>query len=135
MDQLNEAIDSVISQKLRFTQASCKYNIPKGTLYDNILGKSNRMEVLSRSGLNDGDDIVILDFCCDHSHSPYNRRTRKSLPQIMDFVYRLDNCNHHAFDSSKKFAFRWWWAFCKKYSIVSLHYDYVNTHSKVPQLK
>ena len=37
--QLQEAIESVITQKLRFTQASSRYGIPKGTLYDNILGE------------------------------------------------------------------------------------------------
>lgn len=122
-DQLREAIESVVTQKMRFTQASIKYNIPKGTLYDNILGKSNRMDVLAKSGLNAIDENVIVEFCCDLSTSPYNRRTRKPLSEILKFVLKLDNCNHQLFDSSGKFAYRWWWAFCKKYSIVSLHYD------------
>lgn len=122
-DQLREAIESVVTQKMRFTQASMKYNIPKGTLYDNILGKSNRMEVLVKSGLNTNDENVVLEFCCDLSASPYNRRTRKPLSEILQFVYRLESCNHQVFDESNRFAFRWWWAFCKKYSIVSLHYD------------
>lgn len=121
--QLREAIDSVVTQKMRFTQASMKYNIPKGTLYDNILGKSNRMEVLAKSGLNAIDENAVLEFCCDLSASPYNRRTRKPLSEILQFVYRLDNCNHEIFDESGRFAYRWWWAFCKKYSIVSLYYD------------
>lgn len=108
---------------MRFTQASTKYNIPKGTLYDNILGKSNRMEVLAKSGLNAHDENTILEYCCDLSASPYNRRTRKPLSEILQFVYRLANCNHQVFDESGRFAYRWWWAFCKKYSIVSLHYD------------
>lgn len=122
-DQLREAIESVVTQKMRFTQASMKYNIPKGTLYDNILGKSNRMEVLAKSGLNAHDENTILEFCCDLSASPYNRRTRKPLSEILQFVYRLENCNHQVFDENGRFAYRWWWAFCKKYSIVSLHYD------------
>lgn len=108
---------------MRFTQASVLYNIPKGTLYDNILGKSNRMDVLERSGLNATDENVVLEFCCDLSKSPYNRRTRKPLSEILEFVFQLENCNRSAFDESGKFAYRWWWAFCKKYSVVSLHYD------------
>lgn len=108
---------------MRFTQASIKYNIPKGTLYDNILGKSNRMEVLAKSGLKNFDENAVLEFCCDLSASPYNRRTRKPLSEILQFVYRLENCNHQVFDENGRFAYRWWWAFCKKYSIVSLHYD------------
>lgn len=122
-DQLREAIESVVTQKMRFTQASMKYNIPKGTLYDNILGKANRMEVLAKSGLNASDENCVLEFCCDLSASPYNRRTRKPLFEILQFVYRLENCNHQVFDEGGRFAYRWWWAFCKKYSIVSLHYD------------
>lgn len=122
-DQLREAIESVVRQKMRFTQASMKYNIPKGTLYDNILGKSNRMEVLAKSGLNANDENAILEFCCDLSASPYNRRTRKPLSEILNFVHRLANCNRQVFDEGGRFAYRWWWAFCKKYSIVSLHYD------------
>ncbi|XP_031629991.1 zinc finger protein 131-like [Contarinia nasturtii] len=122
-DQLREAIESVVTQKMRFTQASMKYNIPKGTLYDNILGKSNRMEVLAKSGLNANDENTVLEYCCDLSASPYNRRTRKPLSEILQFVYRLGNCNHQVFDENNRFAYRWWWAFCKKYSIVSLHYD------------
>lgn len=121
--QLREAISSVVTQKMRFTQASLRYNIPKGTLYDNILGKSNRMDVLEKSGLDGNDENLVLEFCCDLSVSPYNRRTRKPLPDILDFVFRIKNCNRNVFDDNGRFAFRWWWAFCKKYSIASMHYD------------
>lgn len=121
--QLREAISSVVTQKMRFTQASLRYNIPKGTLYDNILGKSNRMDVLEKSGLDSNDENSVLEFCCDLSVSPYNRRTRKPLHDILQFVFGKANCNRAVFDESGKFAFRWWWAFCKKYSIASMHYD------------
>lgn len=116
----------MITQKLRFTQASSRYNIPKGTLYDNILGKANRMLVLEESGLNNKAEMAVLDFCCDVSVSPYNRRTKKPLAQILAFVQQLSNNLSETGKSrvkfSGKFGFRWWWAFCKKYSIVSLHY-------------
>lgn len=129
-DQLKEAIASVVTQKMRFTQASTIYNIPKGTLYDNILGKSNRMEVLERSGLTAIDENAVLSFCCDLSVSPYNRRTRKPLFEVLQFIFQLPNCKREVFDDSGKFAYRWWWAFCKKHSVVSLHYDNnANVHS------
>lgn len=129
--QLREAIAAVISQRLRFTQASSRYNIPKGTLYDNILGKSNRMLVLEESGLDTTAEKAVLEFCCDVSVSPYNRRTKKPLATILDFVQQLSNNTLTTAGAGKgnrikfngKFGFRWWWAFCKKYSIVSLHYD------------
>lgn len=108
---------------MRFTQASALYNIPKGTLYDKILGKANRMKVLDRAGLDTADENAVLGFCCDLTLSPYNRRTRKPLTEILEFVFKLKTCNHTAFNENDKFPYRWWWAFCKKYSIVSLHYD------------
>lgn len=108
---------------MRFTQASALYNIPKGTLYDRILGKSNRMRALDKAGLDAADESEVLGFCCDLSLSPYNRRTRKPLSEILEFVYKLKSCNHQAFHENEKFPYRWWWAFCKKYSIVSLHYN------------
>ncbi|XP_037035009.1 protein jim lovell-like [Bradysia coprophila] len=117
--QLRDAINSVVTQELRFTQASIQYNIPKGTLYDNILGKSNRMQILDEAGLNEEDEMTILEFCCDISTSPYNRRTKKPLSKIME--YMLDSMNLK-FPHDTRFGFRWWWAFCKKYSISSLYY-------------
>ncbi|XP_059614471.1 protein bric-a-brac 2-like isoform X2 [Phlebotomus argentipes] len=119
--QLKDAISAVVTQKMRFTQASVRYNIPKGTLYDNILGKSNRMQVLEEAGLDGTEENAVLEFCCDVSVSPYNRRTKKSLASILEFVQKLKM--EHSFQFSGKSGFRWWWAFCKKYSIVSLHYD------------
>lgn len=117
--QLRDAINSVVTQELRFTQASIQYNIPKGTLYDNILGKSNRMQILDEAGLNEEDEMTILEFCCDIATSPYNRRTKKPLSKIMEFM--LDSMNLK-FPNDTRFGFRWWWAFCKKYSISSLYY-------------
>ncbi|EDS35886.1 conserved hypothetical protein, partial [Culex quinquefasciatus] len=83
--QLQEAIAAVVTQRLRFTQASAKYNIPKGTLYDNILGKSHRMAVLQELPLEPAEEAAVLDFCCDTSISPYNKRTKKSLKSILEF--------------------------------------------------
>ena len=49
--QLKEAITCILTQQLRFTQASSKFKIPKGTLYDNILGKTKRSRMLEEVGL------------------------------------------------------------------------------------
>merc|ERR1719278_1322879 len=87
--QLQEAVESVITQKLRFTQASAKYGIPKGTLYDNILGKSKRMLVLEQVGLTENQEMSVLEFCCEISSMPYNRRTSRSLRDIREFITML----------------------------------------------
>lgn len=122
-DQLKEAINAVVTQKMRFTQASAKYGIPKGTLYDNILGKSKRMAVLEEAGLNTAEEAAVLEFCCDVSISPYNRRTKKSLNIVLDFVEKLRRIRDPEFMFTGLSGFRWWWAFCKKHSIVSLYYE------------
>lgn len=123
--QLQEAIAAVVTQRLRFTQASAKYNIPKGTLYDNILGKSHRMAVLQELPLNPAEEAAVLDFCCDTSISPYNKRTKKSLKSILEFLARFDTfrAREDKFGFGGKGGFRWWWAFCRKHSIVSLYFE------------
>lgn len=122
--QLRDAINSVVTQELRFTQASIQYNIPKGTLYDNILGKSNRMQILDEAGLTEDDEMTILEFCCDISTSPYNRRTKKPLSKILEYMLESMSLK---FPQDTRFGFRWWWAFCKKYSISSLYYGNNNS--------
>jgi hypothetical protein len=121
--QLKEAIQAVVTQKMRFTQASTKYGIPKGTLYDNILGKSKRMMVLDEAGLTTDEETAVLEFCCEISISPFNRRTKKSLRAILDFVEELRRERDPDFAFQGLSGFRWWWAFCKKHSIVSLYFD------------
>ncbi|KAI4485599.1 hypothetical protein M0802_012688, partial [Mischocyttarus mexicanus] len=120
---LQEAIEAVVTQKMRFTQASTKYGIPKGTLYDNILGKSKRMMVLEEAGLNSNEETAVLEFCCDISISPYNRRTKKSLNVILNFVEKLRRKRDPTFTFNGLIGYRWWWAFCKKHSIVSLYFN------------
>jgi len=122
--QLQEAIESVITQKLRFTQASAKYGIPKGTLYDNILGKSKRMLVLEQVGLTETQEMSVLEFCCEISSMPYNRRTSRSLRDIREFITMLKTKEGKAeFTMSMRQGFKWWWAFTKKHSIISLYYE------------
>eukprot|EP00094_Tigriopus_californicus_P011550 TCALIF_11155-PA protein Name:"Protein of unknown function" AED:0.25 eAED:0.25 QI:0/-1/0/1/-1/1/1/0/229 len=118
---------------MRFTQASTRYGIPKGTLYDNILGKSKRMKALEEISLSHDQEILILEFCCEISLMPYNRRTSRSLRSIVSFVEKMINdsvtigeVHDPPFKFSLRKGFRWWWAFCKKYSIISLYFD--NTH-------
>ena len=76
--QMFQAIDCVIRQQLRFTQASLRFGIPKGTLYDNILGKASRMRVLQQVGLSPAQEMEVLEFCCQVSAMPYNRRIELS---------------------------------------------------------
>merc|ERR1711997_759027 len=122
--QLQEAIESVITQKLRFTQASAKYGIPKGTLYDNILGKSKRMLVLEQVGLTEAQEMSVLEFCCEISNMPYNRRTSKSLTDIRQFITELKlKEGKSEFSLSTRQGFKWWWAFTKKHNIISLYYQ------------
>ena len=124
-EQLQEAIFSVITQRMRFTQASSRYCIPKGTLYDNILGKSKRMKSLEDVGLTSTQELAVLEYCCEISSMPYNRRTSRSLRSILHFVQKLkaESNPDEKLQLSVRKGFKWWWAFCKKYSIISLYFD------------
>ena len=129
-EQLQEAIFSVITQRMRFTQASSRYGIPKGTLYDNILGKSKRMKSLEEVGLTSTQELAVLEHCCEISSMPYNRRTSRSLRSILLFVQKLksESSPNETFHLSVRKGFKWWWAFCKKYSIISLYFDNSNNN-------
>ena len=125
--QLQDAIESVITQRLRFTQASARYGIPKGTLYDNILGKSKRMQVLDQVGLTDSQEMSVLEFCCEISNMPYNRRTSRSLRDIIQFITKLKQQEEKSeFSLTTRQGFKWWWAFTKKHNIISLYYQETN---------
>ncbi|KAG8223886.1 hypothetical protein J437_LFUL004722 [Ladona fulva] len=108
---------------MRFTQASARFGIPKGTLYDNILGKSKRMMVLEEAGLTSDEEKAVLEYCCQTSILPYNRRTKKSLAAVVSFVEKLRQERDPDFRFTGLSGFRWWWAFCKKHGIVSLYFD------------
>ena len=134
--QLQEAIESVITQQLRFTQASIRYGIPKGTLYDNILGKSKRMVVLDQVGLTETQELSVLEFCCEISSMPYNRRTSRSLADIIKFITHLKKEEgKKEFQLSRRQGFRWWWAFTKKHSIISLYYHDNGEKEKPPNIQ
>ena len=72
--QLKEAISCILTQQMRFTQASAKFKIPKGTLYDNILGKTKRSRMLEEIGLSPKQEMSVLEFACDVVMMPYNRQ-------------------------------------------------------------
>ena len=112
----------MITQQLRFTEASSAYNIPKGTLYDNILGKTKRMRGLDVAALSDEEEAAVLEFCCNVSASTYNRRTPRALHEVLEFVEALVRRRNTDFRFDEMSGFRWWWAFCKKHSVLVLNY-------------
>ena len=132
--QLQDAIESVITQKLRFTQASAKYGIPKGTLYDNILGKSKRMQVLEQVGLTESQELSVLEYCCEISSMPYNRRTSRALSDIIQYIIKMKQQEgKDDFSISMRQGFKWWWAFTKKHNIISLYYQEAEESAKVKE--
>ena len=58
-------------------ELSSKFKIPKGTLYDNILGKTKRSRMLEEVGLSSQQEMAVLEFACDVVMMPYNRRTSR----------------------------------------------------------
>ena len=130
--QLKEAISCILTQQMRFTQASAKFKIPKGTLYDNILGKTKRSRMLEEIGLSPKQEISVLEFACDVVMMPYNRRTSRPLISIVNYVKNIKRKNEPAFEFPIRTAFKWWWAFCKKHSIISLYYKEKRQNANVP---
>lgn len=67
----------------------------------------------------------VLEFCCEVSRMPYNRRTSASLQSVGEFVIKLkQEEGSKDFAMSSKTMFQWWWAFTKKHNIISLYYQH-----------
>ena len=80
-------------------------------------------------------ELVVLEFCCEVSSMPYNRRTSCSLKDVTLFITSLKRKEgDEEFQLSKREAFKWWWAFTKKHHIISLYYQQENDHpGKLPR--
>lgn len=80
------------------------------------------MRGLDVAALTDDEEAAVLEFCCHVSASTYNRRTRRALHEVLDFVQALVQLRNPNFRFDEMSGFRWWWAFCKKHSVVVLNY-------------
>ncbi|KXJ76484.1 hypothetical protein RP20_CCG009600 [Aedes albopictus] len=116
---MQEAIVAVVSQQCGISQASTQYGVPKGTLYDNILGKDNRMNVLQELPFSPEEEDAILNFACLLSPGAQSKRAIRSLCSILEFMSQFPCFQEKA--EQFKFGgipgFKWWWAFCRKHSI------------------
>merc|ERR1712003_477604 len=55
---------------------------------------------------------------------PYNRRTSRSLRDIIQFITGLKHQEDKSeFSLTTRQGFKWWWAFTKKHNIISLYYQ------------
>ena len=84
--------------------------------------------MLEEIGLTPQQEMSVLEFACDIALLPYNRRTSRPLIAIVDYVKSLKGIPH--FPVRK--AFKWWWAFCKKHSIISLYYKEKSQNLNLP---
>merc|ERR1711892_685057 len=86
-----------------------------------------RMAVLDQVGLTETQELSVLEFCCEISSMPYNRRTSCSLKDIIQCITGLKKDEGEKdFQLSMRQGFRWWWAFTKKHNIISLYYQEEN---------
>ena len=105
--------------------------------------------MLEEIGLSCEQERAVLEFACDIALMPYNRRTSRPLIAIVNFVKSIikpsqqqqqahqssssaDNFFPPKFEFPIRKAFKWWWAFCKKYSVISLYYKEKSQNANVP---
>ena len=86
--------------------------------------------MLEEIGLSPQQEMRVLEFACDVALMPYNRRTSRPLIAIVDYVKSLKG--GLSFDFPIRKAFKWWWAFCKKHSVISLYYREKHQNLNVP---
>ena len=88
--------------------------------------------MLEEIGLSCEQERAVLEFACDIVLMPYNRRTSRPLIAIVNFVKSIKQEKQPTFEFPIRKAFKWWWAFCKKYSVISLYYKEKSQNANVP---
>ena len=84
--------------------------------------------MLEEIGLSPQQEMAVLEFACDVALMPYNRRTSRPLISIVNYVKTIRPLHHFPL----RMAFKWWWAFCKKHSIISLYYKEAGLNLNLP---
>ena len=88
--------------------------------------------MLDEIGLNNSQEMAVLEFVCDVALMPYNRRTSKPLIYVAHLVKNIKCLKNPNFKFPLRNAFKWWWAFCKKHSIISLYYKEASQNANLP---
>ncbi|XP_062559695.1 putative zinc finger protein 840 [Armigeres subalbatus] len=119
LSNLENAITEIVTDVISFGMASVQYDIPKATLYDNILGKKKRMERLHEIPLSPKEVEELLKFSCKNPKYSKIRHLRQPLNAVRDFMTRFPVFREKA--EEFKFGdipfYRWWWAFCRTHGI------------------
>ena len=79
--------------------------------------------------------MAVLEFACDVVMMPYNRRTSRPLISIVNYVKTMLLKERPNFQFPLRKAFKWWWAFCKKHSIISLYYKEPSQNDNIKDFK
>jgi len=110
---LELAVRKVVSYKMTPKQALSIYNLTPKVLFDNLLGETDedRMAILKQVDLTKEGEEKIIDFCRRHE-------AQLSYKSVINHVKELKHRDGKAdFNLTRLQAYRWWYAFRKKYDL------------------
>jgi len=111
-DQLQSAVDAVRSEAMTFTQAARAFEIPRTTLYDNVLGTiPNRSRIFERVPLTQEEEEMLLQ----HIEALHADREPVTMASVAAFAENMIRARDETFVMDTNVAFAWWWAVKKKY--------------------
>jgi len=110
---LEVAVRKVVSYRMTPKQALAEYKLTPKVLFDHLLGEtdSDRLAILDKVNLSTEGEQEVISYCREHEQ-------QLSYRAVISTVRDLKVADGHSdFSLSKLEAYRWWYAFRKKFDL------------------
>jgi len=113
-EPLSIAVRKVVCYKMTPKQALSIYNLTPKVLFDSLLGETDedRMRILQQVALGDEKEKEVIAYCNQNEE-------QLSYKAVINYVKTLkrEASGNKEFTLSKLEAYRWWYAFRKKFNL------------------
>jgi len=112
-NSLEAAVRKVVSYRMTPKQALAEYKLTPKVLFDHLLGEtdSDRLAILGKVNLSPDGEQEVISYCREHEQ-------QLSYRAVISTVRDLKVADGHPeFSLSKLEAYRWWYAFRKKFDL------------------
>merc|ERR1719431_1893564 len=110
---LETAVRKVVSYRMTPKQALSQYNLTPKVLFDNLLGETDhdRMSILNKVNLSSSGEKKVINYCKQNE-------AQLSYKAVINCVRDLKvKDGFPEFSLSRLEAYRWWYAFRKKFDL------------------
>jgi len=110
---LEIAVRKVVSYRMTPKQALAEYKLTPKVLFDHLLGETDgdRLAILDKVSLSGAGEQEVIAYCREHEHQLSYRAVISTVRELKVAA------GHPEFSLSKLEAYRWWYAFRKKFDL------------------